>query len=189
MNFKSEPKAIGQVELSSIAMGYLVQDAMLKTADVKLLIARTICSGKFMVMVGGDVGAVEASVQAGAAAADRGLIDKLIIPNVHPQIFPAIAGTVELNPADVGALGILESFSVTSGIEGADAAVKAAHVTLFRLHTAMAIGGKAYMLLTGDVADVTAAVQAGAEKIGEMGMLVSKQVIASPRPELFRDWI
>jgi microcompartment protein CcmL/EutN len=181
--------AIGMVELSSIATGYVVQDAMLKAADVKLLLARTICSGKYVVLVGGDVAATTSAVQAGAAAATHGLIEQLVIPNVHPAVFPALAGTVELRPEEVGALGVLESFSVVAGILGADAAAKTADVTLFRLHTAMAIGGKAYMLMTGSVAEVTAAVESGAKTIGELGMLVSKQVIPRPRPELFRDYL
>lgn len=181
--------AVGMVELSSIATGYLVQDAMLKTADVELMLARTICSGKYMVLVAGDVAAVESAIAAGSDAAGRGLIERLVIPNIHPQVFPAISGTVELKLAEVGALGILESFSVAAGIKGADAAVKAAEVTLFRLHTAMAIGGKAYLLLTGSVAAVSAAVENGAQTIGELGMLVSKQVIPQPRRELFRDFI
>ena len=50
--------AVGIVEVSSIAMGYEVQDAMLKAANVELLVARTICSGKYLVAVGGDVAAV-----------------------------------------------------------------------------------------------------------------------------------
>lgn len=181
--------AVGLVELSSIATGFLVQDTMLKTSDVKLLIARSICSGKYAVLVGGDVAAVESAVEAGAQAATHGLIEKLVIPNIHPAVFPAIAGSVVLEKDKTGALGILESFSIASGIVGADAAVKTADVTLYRVHTAMAIGGKAYMLMTGSIASVTAAVETGAMTIGELGMLVSMQVIANPRPELFRDYL
>lgn len=181
--------AVGLVELSSIATGFLVQDTMLKTSDVKLLIARSICSGKYAVLVGGDVAAVESAVEAGAQAATHGLIEKLVIPNIHPAVFPAIAGSVVLEKDKTGALGVLESFSIASGIVGADAAVKTADVTLYRVHTAMAIGGKAYMLMTGSIASVTAAVETGAMTIGELGMLVSMQVIANPRPELFRDYL
>lgn len=181
--------AVGLVELSSIATGFLVQDTMLKTSDVKLLIARSICSGKYAVLVGGDVAAVESAVEAGAQAATHGLIEKLVIPNIHPAVFPAIAGSVILEKDKTGALGILESFSIASGIVGADAAVKTAEVTLYRVHTAMAIGGKAYMLMTGSIASVTAAVETGAMTIGELGMLVSMQVIPNPRPELFRDYL
>ena len=35
--------AIGLIETSSIARGYEIQDAMLKAADVTLIVARTIC--------------------------------------------------------------------------------------------------------------------------------------------------
>ena len=47
--------SIGLIELSSIAAGFLVCDAMLKSADVELVLSRTICSGKYMVMIRGDV--------------------------------------------------------------------------------------------------------------------------------------
>ena len=46
--------AIGLIEVASIAMGHVAEDAMLKAAPVELLLARTICSGKFIVVVGGD---------------------------------------------------------------------------------------------------------------------------------------
>jgi len=43
-----------------------VCDTMLKAANVELILSRSICSGKYMVMVRGEVGAVEAAVSAGA---------------------------------------------------------------------------------------------------------------------------
>jgi microcompartment protein CcmL/EutN len=45
--------SIGLVELGSIAAGFQVCDTMLKTADVELVLARTICSGKYMVLIRG----------------------------------------------------------------------------------------------------------------------------------------
>ncbi len=41
-----ELDSIGLVELSSVARGYTVEDAMIKAANVKIIMARTICSGK-----------------------------------------------------------------------------------------------------------------------------------------------
>ena len=64
---------------------------MLKAADVDLLLSRSICSGKYMVMVRGEVAAVEASVAAGIAAGDIRVIDSFVIPNLHESVFPAIA--------------------------------------------------------------------------------------------------
>jgi microcompartment protein CcmL/EutN len=90
---------------------------------------------------------------------------------------------------ETGALGIIETFSVASIIEAADAAVKAANVQLLQIHLAMAIGGKGYVTMTGEVAAVTAAVEAGAAFIRNKGLLVNKVVIPQPRPEVLEDRI
>jgi len=181
--------ALGMLELSSIGIALAVEDAMLKAADVRLLVARTICSGKYIVMVGGETAEVESSVAAGRDASAEALIDQLVIPNVDERLFPAISGAVEVREEHKDALGILEAFSVTSIIQGADAAVKAAEVRLFKIHVAMAIGGKGFLLLGGAVADVEAAIEAGAREIGKRGLLVSRVVIPRPEPELFGELI
>jgi microcompartment protein CcmL/EutN len=179
--------SVGLIELSSIAAGFEVCDAMLKTADVDLILARTICSGKYMVLVRGDVAAVRSSVDAGTRAGDFSVIDTFVIPNLDESIFPAISGTTKIEALE--ALGIIESFSVASLIEGADAAVKAANVKLIEIRLAMALGGKAFVSLTGSVADVRSAVEAGAALIAEKGLLVNKVVIPQPRHELLNEMI
>jgi len=179
--------SVGLIELSSIAAGFEVCDAMLKTADVDLILARTICSGKYMVLVRGDVAAVRSSVEAGSQAGDFSVIDTFVIPNLDESIFPALSGTTKIEALE--ALGIIESFSVASLIEGADAAVKAANVKLIEIRLAMALGGKAFVSLTGSVADVRAAVEAGAAVIAGKGLLVNKVVIPQPRSELLNEMI
>jgi len=182
-----DKNSIGLIELSSIAAGFEAADAMLKAAEVEIILSRTICSGKYIVLVGGDVAAVAASVQAGGLAGRGYVVDVFIIPNVHPSVFPAIAGTSRVTLLQ--ALGIIESFSVASLIEAADAAVKAAKVELIELRLAMALGGKAFVTLTGEVAAVRAAVDAGAEVISKKGLLVNKVVIPQPRKELLSEII
>jgi microcompartment protein CcmL/EutN len=179
--------SIGLIELTSIASGYEVADAMLKAAGVELVLARTICSGKYVVMVRGDVAAAQASVSAGSQAGGVSVIDTFVIPNLHESVFPAISGATETGHLE--ALGIIEAFSVASLIEGADAAAKAANVRLIEIRLAMALGGKAFVTLTGSVSAVRSAVEAGARAISEKGLLVNKVVIPNPRPELLRDLI
>lgn len=179
--------SIGLIELGSIAAGFQVADAMLKTSDVALVLARTICSGKYMVLVRGDVAAVAAAVAAGSETGDFSVIDSFVIPNVHASIFPAISGTQKVEALE--ALGIIEAFSVASLIEGADAMAKAANVTLIEVRLAMALGGKAFASCTGSVAAVRAAVDAGAAKIAAKGLLANKVVIARPRGELLNEMI
>ena len=182
-------KSIGAVELSSIAVGYQVQDEMLKAASVQVLIARTICSGKYFIVVGGSVSDVKAAVAAALKTTEEAIIDHLVIPNVHEGVFPALGQSVVLDADQADALGIVESFSGTSIVAAADAAAKAARVTLFRIHVAMALGGKGFCLMTGSVADVRAGVRAAAEEVRKRGLLVAEIVIPRPSKELFAEYI
>jgi len=185
----SFPRSIGALEFSSIGVGYQAQDEMLKAASVELLIARTICSGKYLVIVGGPVSDVQASIQSGMERADEAVIDAMVLPNAHDSIFPALGQSVTLASDEVGALGLIETFSGTSVLAAADAAAKAAKVKLFRIHVAMALGGKGLLLMTGGVADVRAGVQAAAGPVRERGLLVSEVVIPRPSRELFEEYL
>ncbi|MGA2034939.1 MAG: BMC domain-containing protein [Thermoguttaceae bacterium] len=183
------PKSIGAIELSSIGLGYQVQDDMLKAASVQVLIARTICSGKYLVVVGGSVSDVEAAVRAGLESGAGAVIDQLTLPQVHESVFPALGQSVSLGADQLGALGVVETFSGVSVLAAADRAAKAARITLFRIHVAMALGGKGLCLMTGSVADVRAGVQAAAAEARERGLLVSEVVIPRPGRELFADYL
>jgi microcompartment protein CcmL/EutN len=185
----SEIKSIGLIELSSVATGFQVEDTMLKAGNIELLLARSICSGKFLIVVSGDVTSVQAALLAGAAAAGASLIERRQIARVHPSVLAAISNAVDVDPAELRSIGVIETFSAASIIEVADAAVKSANVTLLRVHLAMALGGKGFVLMAGDVSSVQAAVAAGAKVAGDDGMLVGKGVIAAPSRELFREYI
>ena len=180
-------KAIGGVELSSLARGFDVTDSMLKTASVELLLSRSICPGKYVALISGDVAEVTASVEAGTRRAGPALVDSFVIPNVHEDVFPALYGS--LSTTELKALGIIETFSVSCLIEAADAAAKAASVKLIEIRLAMALGGKAFVTFTGEVAAVETAVKAGAEVAGRKGLLTDAVTIPQPRPELLREMI
>ncbi|MDK2799565.1 MAG: hypothetical protein PWP27_904 [Clostridiales bacterium] len=176
-------RTIGLLEFNSIAKGIEAADAMTKAAEVELLRAHSICPGKYIVLISGDVGAVKASVEAGVEVGKQFIVDKLVLPRVHPQLIRAMNGTTPVN--EVNSLGVLEFFSIATSIVAADAAAKAASVDLIEIRSGFAIGGKSFITLTGDVSAVQEAVEAGAN-IGEAsGMLVNKVVIPSPRKELF----
>ncbi len=174
--------ALGLIESNSIAKGIEMSDTMLKTADVTLLVAKTICPGKYIVLVGGDVAAVNQSVRAGLEVTPEVVVDSFVIPNIHPSILPAISGGTVVDK--VRAVGIIETYSVAATVEAADYAVKAASVTPIRMHLAFGIGGKSYVVLTGEVSDVKAAVDAGVVTASEKGLLVQKVVIPRPHEQI-----
>jgi microcompartment protein CcmL/EutN len=179
--------SVGLIELSSVAAGFLVADTMLKAGNVRLLLSRSICSGKYMVLIGGDTAAVQSAVEAGAGAANGCLISHFVVPNIHPDVIVALGRSQPVQPT--GALGILESFNVATLIEAADAAAKAASVTLLEIRLAMALGGKAFCTLTGDVGSVQSAIEAGRRLISEAGVLVNAVVISRPHPDVYREVI
>jgi microcompartment protein CcmL/EutN len=183
------PKSVGAIEFSSIGIGYLAEDEMLKAASVQLLIARSICSGKYLVILGGSVSDVEAAVAAGLKIGGSAVIDHLTVANCHESIFPALGQSIVLQEGEADALGIVETFSGVSVLAAADYAAKAARVILFRIHVAMAMGGKGLMLMTGSVSDVRAGVQAAADEARRRGLLVSEIVIPRPSRELFADYL
>jgi microcompartment protein CcmL/EutN len=176
-------ETIGFLELNSIAKGIEAADAMLKAAEVRLITARPSCPGKYHVLVTGEVAAVQSSVEAGMETASANVLDQVVIPRVHPQVIAAIG--LSTVPEQSNAVGILEYFSVTASLYGADAAVKAADVTLLEVRLGTGIGGKSFVVMTGDVSAVTEGVEAGAASAGDSGLLVSRVVIPSPHPELF----
>lgn len=180
-------KSIGLIELSSVAAGFEVADTMLKAGTVRLILSRSICSGKYMVMIGGETAGVQAAVEAGEQAANGCMIDSFVIPNVHPDVFVALGRTTPVEPN--GALGILESFNVATLLQGADAAAKAAAVQLLEIRLAMALGGKAFVTMTGDVGSVQSAMAAGRQVIGDAGVLVNAVILSRPHPDVYREVI
>jgi len=172
---KAMKKAIGLLETKNITQGILAADVMLKASHVQLLEATSVCPGKFIVIVAGDVGAVKNAVESGSSSCSGAVIDKFIIPNIHEAVFPALTATTQIK--ELRALGIVETYSVASAIMAADAAVKAAHIQLIEIRLARGMGGKAIITLTGDVGAVKSAVEAGSKIALESGLLVDKLVI------------
>lgn len=175
-------ETIGFLELNSIAKGVEAADIVLKTAAVELVFARSGCPGKYYLLFTGEVAAVMSSIDAGRAVGGAHVVDYCVIPRIHPQVVRAINMTSM--PESMRAVGVMEFFSVTASVYGADAAVKAADVDLIDVRLGTGIGGKSFVILTGEVAAVTEAVRSGVHTPNAEGMVVSSVVIPSPHPEL-----
>jgi microcompartment protein CcmL/EutN len=176
--------AVGMVEFLSMAKGLEACDAMLKVAPIEVIEAHPVCSGKYFVLVTGDVDAVETSVKEGLEVGRHFVVDSFVIPNVDLQIYPALRSAVDIETLQ--ALGAIETFSAASCIKAADAAAKAAEVTLLEIRLCMGMGGKALVTMTGDVSAIEASVRAGVEEIEEDGTLVTSVVIPGPHEDMDR---
>jgi microcompartment protein CcmL/EutN len=174
---------VGFVELSSIARGVEAADIILKTADTRLIFARETCPGKYIVFFCGEVAALSSSVEAVKERCGHYVVDSVVIPRLAPEVIPAINQTSL--PGELNALGVMEFYNITQAVYAADAAVKAAEVDLLNVRLATGIGGKSFVIVSGDVAAVKAAVDTGTRGAREEGALVAETVIPNPRPEVF----
>lgn len=173
---------LGVLEFNSIAVGINAMDEMVKAAPVKIVDAKTICPGKFIVIITGEVAAVDASLTAGKGIGEGYLIDELFIPNLHRYVLPAIVGAVECEVWD--AIGVIESFSIVASIEAGDIAAKTADVTVTEIRLATGLAGKSYVKIIGGIHEVEAAVRGAVSYIKQKGLLCKDVIIPQPHPDI-----
>lgn len=176
--------AIGVAELKSIAKGVEACDEALKSAGVHIVSAQPACPGKYEIILSGQIADVQAAVDRIKANYGSYVIDAVRLGRVDQRVIKALMGAPVA--ASKGALGIVETFSAASIIEAADTAIKAATVEIMELRISRGMGGKGFLMLTGAVGDVTAAVEAGSNYAKSQGLLHSSTVIAAPHEELWK---
>ena len=180
---------LGLVECKSVAAGIACVDNMLKVADVELVRAGTICSGKYMIYISGDREAVNTSILA-AEKSNIKLVGSFVISSISSEIVHILRNESLPNQPyinDIKAIGVVESFSVSAGIRAADRAIKKAHVSLGRFVLGQGISGKAYFVLYGDLASVQEAVDEAKNILANK--LVEAVVIARPETAVIKTLI
>lgn len=191
MGYSGE-EALGLIETVGMVPAISALDTMLKAADVELVAYENIGSTLVTIMVKGDVAAVRASVEVGAAAASA--IGDLTASNVMPRPIRELSDVVSIYAIDEEikekdnprrALGLVETFGIVYILEAADAMVKAADVVLIGFENVAS--GYISVLVQGDVSACESAVKAGIEAVEQMGASVySSLVLPTPHPDLVK---
>jgi microcompartment protein CcmL/EutN len=181
----SRGPALGILEISLIARGVVVADAIGKRVEVEMLASRPVSGGKHLVIVAGGVHEVGEAMSAGREAARAALVDSLELAYLHPPVWPLLGDPVHptaWTDGPVGAVAIVETSTVCAAVQAADAAGKTAPVALRDVRLAVGIAGKAFFTMTGELSDVEAAADAASAVAGSR--LLAVEVIPSPTPEL-----
>ncbi|MBQ8291193.1 MAG: BMC domain-containing protein [Clostridia bacterium] len=176
-------KAVGVIELKSIPKGVEATDAALKSAGVQMVSAHPSCPGKYEIILTGSISNVTASVDHVLSKFDGYVIDSSVMGRIDEQVISALFGTQTGNKS--GSLGMIETFSAATSIKAADIAVKTAKVEIYDLRVSRGLGGKGVVMITGEVGDVTAAVEAGANYAKQSAQLSSTAIIPAPHAELW----
>ena len=173
---------LGALEFSSIALGIKALDEMVKVAPIRIIEAKTMCPGKYLIVFTGDVASVEYSFKKGFETGMDRVVDSLFLPMIHPHVVPAIGNIVKTDIWD--SIGIIETFSVVSSIEAADLAAKKGGVRIVEVRLAIGFGGKSYVKMIGNLEDVQAAMAAGITKAKEKELLCMDTIIPQPHKEI-----
>lgn len=179
MSLPRELPTLGILELTSVARGLAVCDRMVKKAQVDVLYARPVGSGKYLLLLTGSEADLEEAVTEGCAVADPFLLSWSLLPHLHREVAAALQrkGGVA---APMDAVGILESTSLSALVRGTDAAVKTADVRILELTFDLDLGGKGYVTFTGPLHDVEAALEAGARHLQQDHAYVHQEILARP---------
>lgn len=198
--------ALGFAEIPFLSIAAVIADQVVKAANVRLLGIETTGNENLMLRLHGNVDAITTALaftesraqELGVAIKVRCLsrpepaLDALIhFPNAQNPLY---GGRDQFLPTDFPqpknqpmntkqeALGIIETQGLTAILEATDTMLKAANVTLVGKEKI----GAAYVtvIVKGDVAAVTAAVDAGSKVVGNLGKLIAAHVIARPHVDL-----
>jgi microcompartment protein CcmL/EutN len=179
----SDP-AVAILEFDSISAGIVAGDAMVKAAPVGSIYAGTVHPGKYLVLVTGDTASVEIARDVGSDAGSSALIDSVFLPDVDVRVVDGLTAGRRASALAGGAVGIVETSSVAAVVDAGDAGVKAADVDLAAISIADGLGGKGYLVFSGVLAEVEAAVEAAVERVGPHGTLIRYDVIAQMHAEM-----
>src|SRR5580692_10983339 len=129
---------LGVLEIDSLARGIVSADAALKKASTNVLWAGPVTPGKYLLLLRGELAETEEALAAGAAIADDRLLDRLLLPQAHAELWLALGPARKL---PMKAVGIVETLGAAGALRAADAACKVADVAIGSLQLCRGIGG------------------------------------------------
>jgi len=199
-------EALGFIEVPFLSVAAVVADTAAKAARVHILGFEATGNENILIRLAGGVADITAALAEAEAMATR--LGAPTVTQAIPRPAPDFAGMIHFpnaqNPLYGGrdqflptdyprtkeeimsqkseAIGILETQGLTAILEATDAMLKTANVTLVGKEKI----GAAYVtvIVRGDVAAVTAAIEAGSKAVGSLGKLIAAHVIARPHDEL-----
>jgi len=182
MKINKDTIVLGLIEFNSIAVGFHALDEMVKTAPIKIIDARTICLGKYLIVFSGDLASVEYSFKKGREIGNDNIVDSLLLSVIHPEVIGAIGNVKQTE--NWGAIGIIETLNVTSSIKAADIAAKEGDVNIIEIRLANGFGGKSYVKMIGDLENIQAAMNSAERELEKENLLFAKTIIPQPENEI-----
>jgi len=177
--------SVAILEFRSIAAGIQSTDAMLKKSPIALIRSGTITRGRYLTLAGGSTASVEEAYEEGIYWGANDVLDKIFLPDVHPEVFAAMFGA--RNRSQNASLLVIESDSVAANIRAAEAALKGTPVRLIELRMAdEGLAGKGLSLFEGELYDIEEAARLGTAFLDRAGVGYHHRILTAPHEALGR---
>jgi microcompartment protein CcmL/EutN len=174
------------VEFKSIARGIFTTDAMLKAADVSLVMATSLCPGKYLTIVEGETSAVESSLKIADEIGGRHVFSSEVINAISSKVINAING--KLQNSAYGAIAIIESMQIANLINSADEVVDAVQIEFVDFRLARGCGVNSFYIFSGELSSVQEGAKVASQYLMNKGALIAFRVVSGPDIEVWR-WI
>ncbi len=166
------------VEFKSIARGIFTTDAMLKSASVSLLLATTLCPGKYLSIVSGDVDATAKALNTALEVGSDQVYSASQITAINKEVINAIGGVVKQQIND--AIAVIESQNISNIVSAADISIDTAEVEIVELRLGKGCGANSFYIITGALTAVEEACQPAILFLKNQGALLAYKIIKSP---------
>ncbi len=175
-------RALACVELSSIARGVRLLDAIVKRAPVVLRHHGRHSGGKYVILIEGAIADVEESYDDALQNCGDTLIDHMMLAQVHERVWDALDGRAAAAAAPFAAL-MVETTTLACNIEALDFVVKLVDANVVDWQLGNGIGGKGYFAVQAAQADLDYARDELLIRL-PTDRLVALDLIANPHPEM-----
>lgn len=172
--------AIAALEFSDIPAGIFATDAMVKKAPIAVLKCGIISPARYLTLIGGSTASVDESFAEGEFWGGEYVMDKVILPDVHPQLHDAILGRPPAKSYG-SSMAILQTPSVCSTIRAAEMALKSVPIMLADIRLAESpLAGKGISVYRGELYDIEAAMDVVRAFLSQAGIAASVRIIPAP---------
>jgi microcompartment protein CcmL/EutN len=177
--------ALAMILVNEVPAGLRALDALLKEAPVDLVSAGTIHCGLYLILINGQLEAVERSMRKGLDLAATRTVDHVILSDAEPRILRGIRDHAIRWPAPGDTLGVVQTGTPPDMLRVIDRALKGTSVELVELRVGDGLGGRAIASLWGETPDVEAAIALAAEATdGDPAVGLSTTVIRNAEADL-----
>jgi microcompartment protein CcmL/EutN len=177
---------LGVIEFKSIARGIYTTDSMLKEAAVSLVLATTLCPGKYLTVVGGNVSAVEKAVSVAKNIGAKEVYSARSVNSINKAVTDAIGGVVKRTIDD--SISIIESQNMACMISAADISLDTAEVEIVELRLGKGCGANSFFIITGQLSAVEEATGKAVLFLQKEGSLIAFRIVKNPDRDILK-WL